>query len=150
MSTTRGIRPVILFDDAQEIRADVLAILRILTNFEMDSKLVLSIVLCGQPAMRQTLKLPALEDIAMRISHVVSLKPLCKDESLAYINHRCAVAGIGQAPFDEGALQVILEQTQGNMRAMDDLCSKTLEVATRDGSRVCDSNQVVQARGYLL
>ena len=83
MSTSRGIRPVILFDDAHEIRPDVLAILRILTNFEMDSKLVLCCILCGQPGLRQTLKLPALEDVSTRINHVVTLRSLSKEESLS-------------------------------------------------------------------
>jgi MSHA biogenesis protein MshM len=44
-----GIRPVLILDEAHDLRPDVLDILRILTNFEMDSKLILSVILTGQP-----------------------------------------------------------------------------------------------------
>lgn len=150
LSSSKAMVPVLLLDDAHEIRPDILVLLRILTNFEMDSKLLLSIILCGQKALRQTLKMPALEDVAKRLSHVATLQSLSKEESINYIRHRCSLAGQTQPPFDEGALLSIIEQTHGNMRAMDELCCKTLEIATHQGSKVCDSNQVLQARGYLL
>jgi hypothetical protein len=37
-----GRRPVLLFDESHELRPDVLGMLRILTNFDMDSRFVLS------------------------------------------------------------------------------------------------------------
>ena len=43
-----GLRPVILFDEAHDLRPEALAMLRLLTNFEMDSRLVVSVILCGQ------------------------------------------------------------------------------------------------------
>ena len=46
-----SLRPVIILDEAHDMRPEVLAILRVLTNFEMDSKLVVSIVLAGQPRL---------------------------------------------------------------------------------------------------
>jgi type II secretory pathway predicted ATPase ExeA len=54
-ASAEGLRPVLLLDEAHELRPDVLGILRILTNFEMDSRLVLSVVLAGQPALQTML-----------------------------------------------------------------------------------------------
>jgi general secretion pathway protein A len=51
-----GLRPVLILDDAHEMRLEVLSLLRVITNFDMDSRLVLSIVLCGQPPLREALK----------------------------------------------------------------------------------------------
>jgi len=48
---TDGVRPVLILDEGHDLRPDVLAILRILTNFQMDSRLVLSVVLAGQPPL---------------------------------------------------------------------------------------------------
>ena len=45
MSDTDGLRPVLLLDDAHDLRPNVLSLLRILTNFEMDSRLLLSVCL---------------------------------------------------------------------------------------------------------
>ncbi len=39
-----GLRPVLLLDEAHDIRPEVLGMLRILTNFDMDSRLVVSMV----------------------------------------------------------------------------------------------------------
>jgi len=54
-SGTNGLRPVILLDEAHDLRPESLAMLRLLTNFEMDSRLVLSLVLAGQPPLRTML-----------------------------------------------------------------------------------------------
>ena len=51
-ASTDGLRPVLLLDEAHDLRVDTLAMLRVLTNFDMDSKLVLSVVLAGQPRLR--------------------------------------------------------------------------------------------------
>ncbi|MCP5065033.1 MAG: ATP-binding protein, partial [bacterium] len=48
---TEGMRLVMLIDEAHDIRPEVLAILRILTNFDMDSRLVVSFILTGQPPL---------------------------------------------------------------------------------------------------
>ena len=45
---TESRRPVLLIDEAHEMRPDVLSMLRVLTNFDMDSRLVVSLVLTGQ------------------------------------------------------------------------------------------------------
>lgn len=80
-----GIRTVLILDEAHDMRPDVLGMLRILTNFEMDSRLVLSVVLVGQPPLAQLLRRPELEDLAQRIAWYGSLRPLTRDELHAYL-----------------------------------------------------------------
>ena len=62
-----GVRPVLILDEAQDLRTDVLSMLRILTNFQMDSRLVLSVVLAGQPPLRKMLASEELEAVARRM-----------------------------------------------------------------------------------
>lgn len=78
---TDGRRPVLLLDEAHDMRPDVLGMIRLLTNFEMDSRLVLSVVLAGQPPLGTMLKRTELEDIAQRISFYATLRPLSRDET---------------------------------------------------------------------
>jgi type II secretory pathway predicted ATPase ExeA len=146
----QNITPVIIFDDAHEIRPEAIMILRLLTNFEMDSKLLVSFILCGHPSLRKLLRQTNLEDVAQRISHVVTIAPLSEDESMKYITHRCSIAGVPQPPFESFALQAIWQKTNGNMRAMDDLCLKTMEVAAQDGKNICNRNHVIAAGDFLL
>jgi len=144
-----GLRPVLLLDEAHDLRPDVLAMLRILTNFEMDSKLVVSVVLAGQPPLRELLQRTDLECIARRLAHVATLGPLSKKDATAYLKHRCHVAGNRKVPFDAHAFEAVFEIARGNLRATDRLALASLEVAFEDGSKAVDSNHVAAARTRL-
>lgn len=125
----RGIKPVLLIDEAQDMRAETMSILKLLTNFDMDSKLIVSIVLSGQPKLKEVIKREDLIDIAQRIFHHVELRLLTKDEMLAYMRHRCHVSNLSPFPFDEAAVSVIFEISRGNMRVVDYLALKSIEIA---------------------
>jgi general secretion pathway protein A len=56
--TETGVRPVLFIDDAHDIRLGVLSVLRVITNFDFDSRLVLSVVLAGQPPLEGSLSEP--------------------------------------------------------------------------------------------
>ena len=146
---TDGLRPVLILDEAQDLRPDVLGLLRILTNFDMDSRLVLSIVLAGQPPLRELLKREKFEAVTRRFSHVACLRLLSREESNRYINHRCTVAGATAFPFTAGACDAIFEMACGNLRATDQLGYKSLEVAHDDSASAVDANHVAQARKLL-
>lgn len=144
-----AVRPVLILDEAHELRPDVLGMLRALTNFSMDSRLVLSLVLIGQPALGALLRRPEHEDVARRLVHYAVLGPLSREEVQQYVAHRCTVAGAVDMPFDASSLDAIFEVGRGNLRATDVLALKSLEVADqRDRNRV-DSTCVVEARRQL-
>lgn len=144
-----GLRPVLLVDEAHDLRPDVLAMLRLLTNFEMDSRLVVSIILAGQPPLQRLLRREALDDIARRLAHYATLQPLSREHSARYLQHRCQVAGASTAPFDASAQEALYEIARGNLRATDRLALKSLEVAHDQDHPGVDSNHVTQARQQL-
>lgn len=144
-----GLRPVLILDDAHELRLEILGLLRVITNFEMDSRLVLSVVLCGQPQLREALKRDQVEDVARRLAHYATLRTLSRQETESYIHHRCATAGSKSAPFDSKAIDAVFEIGRGNLRATDGLCLKALEMAHGQDHDVCDQSHVVQARTVL-
>lgn len=121
----------------------------LLTNFEMDSKLIVSFILAGQPRLREILHSERLQDIAQRIFHHVELRLLSADESLDYMRHRCTIAGMKTFPFDEKSARAIFEITRGNMRAIDHLALKSLEMATKKNIGGVDEGMVLTARKSL-
>jgi len=149
-AATDGVRPVLVLDEAHDLRPEVLDMLRIMTNFEMDSRLVLSIVLAGQTPLRAMLKSEMHESMARRLAHIASLRLLTREESQRYIAHRCTIAGATVVPFDAAALDAVHEIACGNLRATDQLASKALETAHDAGVSVVDANHVVQARRVLF
>lgn len=144
-----AVRPVLLVDEAHEMRPDVLGLLRLLTNFEIDSRLVLSIVLAGQPPLRTLLRRDELSAVRGRLAHVASLRSLTRDESCRYVTHRLAVAGATGELFDTAALDAVYEVAQGNLRALDTIALKALYQAAADGAEVCGLDHVIAARALI-
>jgi general secretion pathway protein A len=148
-SESNGTRPVLIIDEAHRLRPEVLDILSVITNFEMDARLVLSVVMAGQPPLGVLLQSASNEGVARRIVHYATLRPLSREETHDYIRHRCVVAGAVTPPFDVGAIDAIFEIGRGNLRATDNLAFKSLELAATKGIAVVDSILVVDARRNL-
>jgi general secretion pathway protein A len=148
-SDTDGLRPVLILDEAQDLRPETLSMLKVLTNFDMDSRLVLSIVLAGQPGLRDLLRRDDLEDVARRISHYATLRTLTRDEIRDYVDHRCTIAGASSVPFDSGAIDALFEIGRGNLRATDELARKSLEYAHQHDRDACAAGEVAHARKLL-
>lgn len=144
-----GLRPVLIMDEAHDLRPETLAILRVLTNFDMDSRLVLSIVLAGQPRLRDLLRRDDLEDVARRLAHYATLRPLSREEIDRYVEHRCTIAGAVKVPFDKAAIDALFEIGRGNLRATDHLARKALELAHDHDREVCEPTHVSHARKLL-
>lgn len=148
-SQADGLRTLLIFDDAHELRPDVLGMLKTITNYTMDSQLLLSLLLIGQPPLAELLRRAELEDVARRIAHYATLRPLSRDETRSYVEHRCTVAGATTVPFDDGAHDAIFEIGRGNLRATDRLALKALQIADRKGGDVVDHTAVIEARKAL-
>lgn len=146
-----GLRQVIVFDDAHDMRPDVLRLVRLLTNFEMDSRLVVSVILAGQLPLKTHLLDPALEDVRQRLVHCGELRLLGQEETTAYLEHRVKIAGASASPFAKGAHEALFEVTRGNMRALDKLAGAALALAAAHQRDVVDPGDVaaVRARQWM-
>ena len=131
-----AVRPVLFLDDGHGMRPEVLGLLRILTNFDMDSRLVLSFVLAGQPPLSRLLGDERLKDVTHRLAHCATLRPLSRKESTS-------------VPFDGGAMPAIYEIGRGNLRATDHLALQALELAHDASCDVVDAQHVTEARRLL-
>lgn len=141
-----GLRPVLIVDEAHDLRPETLAMVRLLTNFDMDSRLVLGVLLAGQPRLRDLLRRDDLADIARRVAHYATLRTLSREEIARYVAHRCTIAGAVKTPFDQGAIDALFEIGRGNLRATDQLARKTLELVHQADQDVCGPAHVAQAR----
>ncbi len=144
-----GMRSVIVLDEAHDLRPESLAMLRLLTNFDMDSRLVVSLVLAGQPPLKTLLGRPEQMAMAQRLAHCATLRLLSRDETHSYVVHRCTVAGAHTDPFDSDAHAAIFEMSRGNLRAIDRLALKSIELAARAVSSAVSSAEVIAARNLL-
>lgn len=132
------------------MRPEVLASVRVLTNFEMDSRLVLSVILAGQGALRDVLKRPELEALTRRLSHVATLRLLNRPETADYVLHRLQLVGAQKTLFAPDALDALFEIAGGNLRAIDHLALKAMERAARAGHPTVAVEQIIAARQALM
>jgi len=149
-AVTDGLRTVLILDDAHDVRPEVLAVLRVLTNFDMDSRLVLSVILSGQPPLRTLLRRDSLEDVARRLAGIATLSPLSREDTKNYLTHRMNVAGADSIPFTESAFDALFEIGRGNLRATDLLALAALETAFEKGEASVDQNHVAEARRRVI
>lgn len=145
-----GLRPVLVIDEGHDMRPEVLAILRILTNFDMDSRLVLSLVIAGEPGLRRLLERHDLEPVRARMAHCATLRLLSRAETRDYVEHRLRSAGADSIPFDDLAFDAIFEIGRGNLRATDHLCRKAMEIAALRGTSTLDAPLFAEARQQLM
>jgi general secretion pathway protein A len=122
-----GQNNVLIIDEAQNLSADVLEQLRLLTNLETSERKLLQIILIGQPELRTMLQRPELEQLAERVIARYHLGALTEAETAQYIQHRLEVSGLRQAlPFDNRTLARIHELARGVPRRINLLCDRAL------------------------
>jgi general secretion pathway protein A len=150
-SHAAGQNNVLIIDEAQNLSADVLEQLRLLTNLETNERKLLQIILIGQPELRRMLAQPELEQLAQRVIARFHLDALSEAETTQYIDHRMAVAGAtGAVPFDRHALHAIHTLSHGVPRRINLLCGRALLGAYAKGQRTVDKGLVQIAAGEVF
>jgi len=122
----QGRRTVLIVDEAQNMPAETLEELRMLSNVNADKDQVLQIILVGQRELRETLRRPDLVQFAQRIGVDYHLEPLDADETSDYIRHRCKTAGGKAELFSDQACQLIHQYSSGVPRLINLLCDTAL------------------------
>ncbi|USX25657.1 AAA family ATPase [Oxalobacteraceae bacterium OTU3CINTB1] len=155
---------VLIIDEAQNLSAEVLEQLRLLTNLETSERKLLQIILIGQPELRTMLARPELEQLAQRVIARYHLGSLTEAETGAYIEHRLAVAGASAiAPFPRRLMGLVHTLAKGVPRRINLLCDRALlgayvenqpqvtrVILRRAASEVFSGQEVAPGQGALL
>lgn len=125
---SRGLRTVLIVDEAQGLSSNVLEEIRLLSNFESDTAKQLQIVLTGQPELREVLNNPDLRQLKQRIALRCVIKPLPNvEETDRYIASRLLVAGAERTDiFAPDAVDFIFRCSEGIPRNINNLCDNAL------------------------
>ena len=123
----KGLRTVLIADEAHGLSPTVLEEIRLLANLETNTEKLFQIVLCGQPELRETLNQPGLRQLKQRISLRCSIKPLTSDEVIKYIRFRLRTAGAERMGiFDAAAMDLIARISLGIPRVVNNICDNAL------------------------
>lgn len=86
-------RVVLVVDEAQGLSPEQLEELRLFSNFQHDSQLLLQIFLIGQEGLMESIRSPGMEQLHQRIIAAAELKPLDLEQTIEYIVHRLTCVG---------------------------------------------------------
>lgn len=122
----KGRKAILIIDEAQNLSADVLEQLRLLTNLETNQHKLLQVILLGQPELKDMLSRPELRQLAQRITARYHLGPLSKKDVTAYVTHRLAVAGLRTQLFPASTIGKLFRLSGGVPRLINMLCDRAL------------------------
>ncbi|MCH8500063.1 MAG: AAA family ATPase [Marinobacter sp.] len=141
-----GRHPVLLIDEAQNLSADVLEQLRLLTNLETAEKKLLQIVLLGQPELQDMLIKPELRQLAQRVTARYHLDALERHEVVPYLKYRLSVAGQRTADiFTAPAIAALYRASQGIPRLINLIADRALLGAYAEGTHRIEASHIRKA-----
>jgi general secretion pathway protein A len=144
-----GRRIIVIVDEAQNLSAEVLEQVRLLTNLETPTQKLLQIILIGQPELRELLDRNDLRQLAQRITGRYHLNPLSRDETQGYVRHRLRVAGAAAEIFTPGALREVHRLAAGIPRVINVSCDRALLGAYTQETRRVTAALVRRAAGEV-
>ncbi len=135
-----GLCTVLVVDEAQTINdLAVFDEIRLLTNYQFDDRNLLSVLIMGQPELRNILLYQPLEPLRQRISLQYHLKPLSLEETMEYLDFRLVAAGAVPGLFTPDAIQLIHEITGGVPRRINSIATNSLLVAYGNDAAMVDA-----------
>ncbi len=141
----RGLRTVIIIDEAHELSDYVLEEIRLLLNFESDNAKHLQIVLTGQTELREKLNQTNLRQLKQRVALRCSMHSFPNvDEVDRYITERLLIAGSDQPSiFTPGAVDFIFKCSEGIPRQINNICDNAMLAAYSAGETVI-TRQIIE------
>lgn len=146
----QGRRTVLIIDEAQNLGAEALEEVRLLTNLETTREKLLQIILIGQPELRSLLGREDLRQLSQRITARYHLEPIHRAETAAYIRHRLQVCGAGEPIFSEAAIDLVQKLSKGVPRLINVICDRAMLGGFVEGKRRVELAVVEKAAGEVL
>lgn len=145
----RKIIPIIICDEAQYLKTDILNDLKMLLNFEMDSKDYAVLILVGQPILNDILSRTVHEALTQRIIVNYMFMGIDFGEVKEYIINRCDIAGVSNAIFDDNAIKSLANNCNGSTRYLNNLIDKSLMICCNQKKEIIDTDIVMLASNDL-
>lgn len=145
LAIEKRITPVFVIDEANYLNTSVLNDLKLLFNFEMDSRDRAVILLAGQTQLNSILSLNAHEALRQRFIMNYNMEGLSREEGRAYISGKLNGAGCRQAVFDDAAIEAVLNASNGVPRVINRLCDSCLLISHTAGLATVTAQAAMKA-----
>ncbi len=141
-----GKAAVLVVDEADDLSAEQLEEIRLLTNLEVAEAKLLQVILVGQKELDCLLDQNSMQELKQRVTVRLTLRPLSSLEAAGYVEYRWCKAGAKtKHPFAEDALRGIARYSHGSPGLVNEICDNALLIANADGAALVGENQVLKA-----
>lgn len=136
---------ILVLDEAHRLPHASLDELRLISNLDFDRTPPFTLILAGQPPLRERLAEPDLASLAQRIPLRASLSPLSDRETVDYLDRRLHAAGAQATIFRPGAADKVFERSRGAPREINNVATAALIAAATAGKKHVDVREVEDA-----
>lgn len=141
--------PVIIIDDCQNLSRDILHQLKVLYEYEMDSKDYITLLLVGKPELRSELSKNVYDYLKQRIIVNYKLSGLSREEVKQYVESRLCLANVNHELFSEDALNALYSCSKSSPRRLNTLILNCLLLGYQNEKTTIDSEIVMNAKGEM-
>ncbi len=120
----KGKSTLLIIDEAQLIFGETFEEIRLLLNFQMNDRFLMTFLLIGQPELRDMIR--EYKQLDQRIAIRYHLNPLTKSETANYIRFRLSKTGCDRELFTEKAYDAIYQYSGGIPRKINNVCDLSL------------------------
>jgi type II secretory pathway predicted ATPase ExeA len=140
-----GRRVILIVDEAQGLTAELLEELRLLSNIQHNTKLLMQVFLVGQESLMDVIRSPGMEQLHQRIIAAAQLKPLDLEQTIDYIAHRLNCVGWeGDPVVTDEACSLIHKFSNGVPRLINLICHRLfLCVGLKDKHKIDGSDALI-------
>ena len=149
LSKDKNINVIIVLDEAQYLKPTILNDLKLLLNFDLDSKNYVSLILMGQPVLNSILNRNVFDALCQRITVSYNMVGINKDELKNYIDSRIKFAHGNSGIFNEQAIETIFSACGGSLRQVNNIINKCFIIGHSKNLQTIDSNVVLEATNDL-
>ena len=149
LAEERKVRVVVVIDEAHLLHFSVLRDLQMLTNFDMDSKDLLAVVLVGRSVLSQYLQRHHYESLRQRLVVSYRMEGLEEQGVRDYIHDALCRAGADPDLFDDAALASAHSVCAGSIRRLNSIIVNALSIGAQNNARHIDAEMVRSAAAEL-
>lgn len=149
LANTQKITPVIILDEAQYLKTEILNDIKLLLNFEMDSKSPVILLLTGQPMLNIILNKQVHEALKQRIVINYTFGGIQKGEVEEYITSRLNLCGVSRPIFNPNSYEALASCCNGSIRKLNSLIEKCLILGYQKELQVIDTEIVMSAQNDI-
>ncbi len=148
----RGLRTVLVIDEAHELSDELLEEIRLLMNFESDKAKHLQIILTGQPELVEKLGQQSFRQIRQRIALNCRMQVLSTVEEVeSYIIERLIIAGSSEPNiFTNSAIDLIFQCSEGIPRQINNICDNAMLTAYEMGVKTINRDIIEDVADNLF